>query len=169
MATIAAVAASDCVTTISRAFAARFAEPLGLVLRPPPLPDALDVTMVGLRLRAADRALQWFRGVLREEAAAVYGEGGAGRSDRRPRSWRAPRPRLQCRPVIHSEQRLNVIVYAIPVFIALMAVEFGIGVMTGRNVYRLNDAVGSLAAGILSQISGDVPAGAERGDLHPGL
>ena len=48
MATIAAVAASDCVTTISKAFARRFAEPLGLVLRPPPLPDALDVTMVGL-------------------------------------------------------------------------------------------------------------------------
>jgi sterol desaturase/sphingolipid hydroxylase (fatty acid hydroxylase superfamily) len=49
---------------------------------------------------------------------------------------------------------LNVIVYAIPVFIALMAAEFGIGLARGRNVYRLNDAVGSLTAGILSQISG---------------
>jgi sterol desaturase/sphingolipid hydroxylase (fatty acid hydroxylase superfamily)/uncharacterized membrane protein YhhN len=48
---------------------------------------------------------------------------------------------------------LNVIVYAIPVFLALMAAEFGIGLALGRNVYRLNDAVGSLAAGILSQIS----------------
>ena len=85
MATIAAVAASDCVTTISWAFARRFAEPLGLILRPPPLPDALDVTMVGLRLRAADPALRWFRGVLREEAAVVYGEGGACRRGRRPR------------------------------------------------------------------------------------
>ena len=49
---------------------------------------------------------------------------------------------------------MNVIVTAIPVFLALMAVEFEIGLMTGRNVYRLNDAVGSLSAGILSQISG---------------
>ncbi len=52
------------------------------------------------------------------------------------------------------EESLNVIVYAIPVFVAMMAVEFGIGLATGRNVYRLNDAVGSLTAGILSQISG---------------
>jgi alkylglycerol monooxygenase len=49
---------------------------------------------------------------------------------------------------------LNVIVYAIPVFILLMAAEFGIGLALGRNVYRLNDAVGSLATGILSQLSG---------------
>jgi alkylglycerol monooxygenase len=49
---------------------------------------------------------------------------------------------------------LNVIVYAVPVFLALMAAEFGIGLALGRNVYRLNDAVGSLTAGILSQISG---------------
>ncbi len=49
---------------------------------------------------------------------------------------------------------MNVIVYAIPVFIVLMAAEFGIGLATGRNVYRLNDAVGSLTAGILSQVSG---------------
>jgi sterol desaturase/sphingolipid hydroxylase (fatty acid hydroxylase superfamily)/uncharacterized membrane protein YhhN len=49
---------------------------------------------------------------------------------------------------------LNVIVYAIPVFVALMAAEFGIGLALGRNVYRLNDAIGSLTAGILSQISG---------------
>jgi alkylglycerol monooxygenase len=49
---------------------------------------------------------------------------------------------------------LNVIVYAIPVFILLMAGEFALGLARGRNVYRLNDAVGSLTAGILSQISG---------------
>ena len=49
---------------------------------------------------------------------------------------------------------MDVIVAAIPVFVALMAAEFGVGLMTGRNVYRLNDAVGSLSAGILSQISG---------------
>jgi len=73
MATLAAVAESDCVTTISRAFARRFADQLGLVLRKPPLPDALDVTIVGLRLRAADPALKWFRGLMREEAGAAYG------------------------------------------------------------------------------------------------
>ena len=49
---------------------------------------------------------------------------------------------------------MNAIVYAIPVFLALMAVEFGVGLALGRNVYRLNDAIGSLTAGILSQISG---------------
>lgn len=49
---------------------------------------------------------------------------------------------------------MNAIVYAIPVFLALMAVEFAVGLKLGRNVYRLNDAIGSLTAGILSQISG---------------
>lgn len=49
---------------------------------------------------------------------------------------------------------MNVIVYAIPVFLVLMAAEFAYGLARGRNVYRLNDAVGSLSAGILSQISG---------------
>ncbi len=49
---------------------------------------------------------------------------------------------------------MNVILYAIPVFIALMAAEFGIGLATGRNVYRLNDAIGSPPAGVLSQVSG---------------
>jgi sterol desaturase/sphingolipid hydroxylase (fatty acid hydroxylase superfamily)/uncharacterized membrane protein YhhN len=49
---------------------------------------------------------------------------------------------------------LNAIVCAIPVFLALMAVEFGAGLALGHNVYRLNDAIGSLTAGILSQISG---------------
>ena len=49
---------------------------------------------------------------------------------------------------------MNVIVFAIPVFMVLMAAEFAVGLATGRNVYRLNDAVGSLTAGILSQLSG---------------
>ena len=49
---------------------------------------------------------------------------------------------------------MNVIVYAIPVFLLLMAAEFALGLASGRNVYRLNDAVGSLAARVLSQISG---------------
>ena len=74
MAAVAAVAASDLVTTISAAFARRFAGALDLVLRAPPFDDALDMTMVGMKLRAADPAMQWFRRVLREEAAAAYAE-----------------------------------------------------------------------------------------------
>jgi DNA-binding transcriptional LysR family regulator len=74
MATIAAVAASDLVTTISAAFARSFAGALDLVLRAPPFDDALDMTMVGMKLRGADPAMQWFRRVLREEAAAAYEE-----------------------------------------------------------------------------------------------
>ncbi len=77
MATIAAVAASDLVTTISRAFACRFAEAFDLAVRPTPLPDALDQTVVAMRLRAADPALQWFRRLLREEAATVYEKAAA--------------------------------------------------------------------------------------------
>ena len=73
MATIAAVAGSDLVTTISAAFARRFADVLDLVLREPPFPDDLELTAVATRLRAADPVMQWFRRLLREEAAAVYG------------------------------------------------------------------------------------------------
>ncbi len=72
MATVAAVAASDLVTTISAAFAGRFAESLGLVLKTPPFDDALEMTAVSTRLRAADPVLQWFRGLLRQEAAAAW-------------------------------------------------------------------------------------------------
>ncbi|MGO9419871.1 LysR family transcriptional regulator [Roseiarcus sp.] len=72
MATVAAVAASDLVTTISAAFAQRFAASFDLVLKPPPFDDALEMTIVSTRLRAADTALQWFRKILREETAAAY-------------------------------------------------------------------------------------------------
>ena len=74
MATVAAVAGSDLVTTISAAFARRFADALGLVLTQPPFDDALDMTMVAMKLRAADPAMQWFRKLLREEAAVAYAE-----------------------------------------------------------------------------------------------
>jgi hypothetical protein len=52
---------------------------------------------------------------------------------------------------------LNVIVYAIPMFVALMAAEFGIGLALGRNVYRLNDDFGSLTAGSSAPINGRCP------------
>jgi len=76
MAAVAAVAASDLVTTISAAFAERFAASLGLLLKPPPFDDALDMTAVMTRLRAADPALQWFAQILRQEAAAAYAAPG---------------------------------------------------------------------------------------------
>lgn len=72
MAAVAAVAASHLVTTISAAFAERFAPSFDLILKPPPFDDALDMTIVSTRLRAADPVLQWFRRVLHEEAADVY-------------------------------------------------------------------------------------------------
>ncbi len=49
---------------------------------------------------------------------------------------------------------MNVIVFAIPVFLLAIAVEYAAAVALGRRVYRLNDAVNSLSLGILSQISG---------------
>ncbi len=73
MATIAAVAASDLVTTISVAFAAQFAAELDLVLKPPPFDDGLEMTAVSTRLRAADPALIWFRKILCEVATVAYG------------------------------------------------------------------------------------------------
>ncbi len=76
MATLAAVAASDLVTTLSAAFAERFAASLGLKLKKPPFDDELDVTVVATRLRAADPAMRWFVQILREEAAKVYRSAG---------------------------------------------------------------------------------------------
>ncbi len=49
---------------------------------------------------------------------------------------------------------MNVIVYAIPVFLLAIAVEYVAAVAMGRTVYRFNDAINSLSLGIISQISG---------------
>ena len=48
----------------------------------------------------------------------------------------------------------QVIVLATPVFFALIAVEYAIGVKRRRNTYRLDDAISSIGLGMLSQISG---------------
>jgi len=48
----------------------------------------------------------------------------------------------------------QVIVLATPVFLALIALEFGVGLARGRNTYRLNDALGSLGLGVMSQVTG---------------
>jgi sterol desaturase/sphingolipid hydroxylase (fatty acid hydroxylase superfamily) len=49
---------------------------------------------------------------------------------------------------------MDPIVYAIPVFFALMALEAWIGHRRGRKVYRLNDAISSISLGTLSQLIG---------------
>ncbi|WP_439518016.1 lysoplasmalogenase family protein [Hydrogenophaga sp.] len=47
----------------------------------------------------------------------------------------------------------QIIVLATPVFFALIAVEYAIGIKRQRNTYRLDDAISSIGLGMLSQIS----------------
>ena len=47
----------------------------------------------------------------------------------------------------------QVIVFATPVFLLLIAAEFAWGLARGRNTYRLNDAVSSIGLGMLSQVT----------------
>ena len=46
---------------------------------------------------------------------------------------------------------MDLVVYAVPFFILAMLVELAWGIRIGRNTYRVNDAVGSLFLGTLSQ------------------
>ncbi|MCW3478590.1 sterol desaturase family protein [Neisseriaceae bacterium JH1-16] len=46
----------------------------------------------------------------------------------------------------------KIIVYALPVFTVLMAIEFAYGLTTRRNTYRLSDSLSSLSQGLLSQL-----------------
>jgi sterol desaturase/sphingolipid hydroxylase (fatty acid hydroxylase superfamily) len=48
----------------------------------------------------------------------------------------------------------QIIVLATPVFLALIALEFVVGVARGRNTYRLADALSSIGLGVMSQVSG---------------
>ena len=48
---------------------------------------------------------------------------------------------------------LNPIIYAVPVFLAMMALEFAIDRRRGAGVYRAADTVSSLSLGILSQLA----------------
>jgi len=73
MAALAVVAQTDLATTMSRVFAARFAETFGLVLKPPPFDEThMRLTLVWSHVRAADPLLAWLRGVIREVAAEVH-------------------------------------------------------------------------------------------------
>lgn len=49
---------------------------------------------------------------------------------------------------------MNYVQAAIPFFILAMAVEFLYGKLVGRQTYRLNDTVNSLALGVLSRLNG---------------
>jgi alkylglycerol monooxygenase len=49
---------------------------------------------------------------------------------------------------------MNYILYAIPFFVALIALELLVDRWRGLSTYRLADAINSLSAGVLSQISG---------------
>lgn len=70
-AAIAIVAVTDSVTTISRAFAARVAGPLGLTLIDPPLANKrLGVVSVWATHRTSDPVLIWLRSELRAVAQA---------------------------------------------------------------------------------------------------
>lgn len=65
------VAVTDAVTTISRAFAARVAGPLKLMLIDPPLANVrLGVVTVWATYRSADPLLAWLRGLLRDVVQA---------------------------------------------------------------------------------------------------
>jgi len=73
MAALAVVGATDCVTTLSRAFASRFAPTFGLALaEPPDMPAGLDLTLVWPQVRGADPALRWMRGVIVESAREAF-------------------------------------------------------------------------------------------------
>lgn len=72
LAALAAVGASDCVTTLSAALARRFADVFGLALYEPPLRQkAFTLTTVVAATRAQDPALAWLRARLRETADDV--------------------------------------------------------------------------------------------------
>ncbi|MBU4518993.1 MAG: hypothetical protein KJ677_06240, partial [Gammaproteobacteria bacterium] len=47
----------------------------------------------------------------------------------------------------------QIIVLATPVFLALIAIEFVVGLRRGRNTYRFDDALSSISLGMLSQAS----------------
>lgn len=67
MAALSTVSQTDMATTLSHAFASRFADTFGLILKEPPLPNTeLDLTFVWSHVRAADPVLTWVRNVIHE-------------------------------------------------------------------------------------------------------
>jgi len=78
VAALAAVSATDMVTTMSAALAERLAPALGLRLQPPPFAETrLEMTLASSHIRASDPFLAWFRDVVRQ-AAREAGVGAPG-------------------------------------------------------------------------------------------
>jgi DNA-binding transcriptional LysR family regulator len=72
---LAAVGATDCVTTLSAGLARRFAPVFGLALHDPPLRNkGLGLTMVVAATRAEDPGLAWLKARLKQAAAEAYRE-----------------------------------------------------------------------------------------------
>lgn len=73
-AALAAVAGSDLVTTVSRAFAATLAPSMKLSLRAPPLANpGLDLVLVWARIRDGDRMIAWLRQQIAQVSAEAIG------------------------------------------------------------------------------------------------
>lgn len=51
---------------------------------------------------------------------------------------------------------MNIILYAVPLFFLLIAVELGLEKLKGTEYYRVNDSINSLTAGVLSRMTGIV-------------
>ena len=64
---------------------------------------------------------------------------------------------------------LNPIIFAVPVFLAMMAIEFVVDRRRQLGVYQAADTVGSLSLGIVSQLVGGVHQAGGAGHLHAGL
>ncbi len=76
MAALSTVSQTDMATTLSWAFARRFADTYGLILKEPPLPNTeLDLTFVWSQVRAADPVLAWVREVIREVGGRMMDTG----------------------------------------------------------------------------------------------
>jgi len=71
---LAAVGASDAVTTVSRGLAEAFADRFGLVVRDPPFEDTdMALVLVASALRAHDPLLGWITGKIRAAAHMSFG------------------------------------------------------------------------------------------------
>ena len=73
LAALAAVSATDAVTTVSRAFASRFADQFDLILRDPPLENrSLGIVLVMSQTSGLDPLLSWVAEQVKRAAMEVY-------------------------------------------------------------------------------------------------
>ena len=82
MAALAAVGASDAVTTVSATLARRFAREFGLVIKETPLAAIpLQLTLIGAASRAGDSGLRWLKNCICEAVADAYADQGEPKPD----------------------------------------------------------------------------------------